>query len=65
MLSDNCDLTILITGGDSRCNIEVVQHQKRKGAQFSGWVILAMTYTVYIMSCSIRHSRDTERLQRY
>ena len=35
MLSDNCDLIILITGGDSSCITELVQHQKHKGAQFS------------------------------
>ena len=63
MLSDNCDLIMLITGGDSGCNIELVQHQKHKGAQFSRRVIIAMTYIVYILSDSIAHSDGTERVQ--
>ena len=65
MLSDNCDLIMLITGGDSGCNIELVQHQKHKGAQFSRRVIIAMTYIVYTLSYSVRHSRDTGRVQQY
>ena len=35
MLSDNCNLIILIAGGDSSCNIEFVQHHKHNGARCS------------------------------